>query len=248
MKRTLMSAILMMGFSLQAHALDLGQLSEDDRAVFRDEVRAYLLENPEIIVEALEVLKTKQAEAEQQTDLVLVQNNADALFNAATDWVGGNPNGDITIVEFMDYRCGYCKKAHAEVAELVKSDGNVRLILKEYPILGEESDLAARFAIAVRQLGGDDAYKAAHDTLMTLRGEFSSASLERIATDLGLDAAAVNSRMQAPEVTSVLEANHSLGETMMINGTPTFVVKQTLLRGYLPLDGMRQLLQDERNG
>lgn len=248
MIRTICVAALLVFQSAQVFALDLAELSEDDRAAFRDEVRAYLLENPEIIMEAIEVLKERDATAEAQNDVALVQDNATALFNSETDWVGGNPNGDITVVEFMDYRCSYCKKASAEVAELVRSDGNIRFILKEYPILGEQSDLAARFAIAVRQISGDDAYFAAHEALMVMRADVSQASLEKLATDLSLDANAVSEKMQSPEVTAVIAANRALGDAMQINGTPTFVVQKTLLRGYVPLDGMRQVVSDERKG
>jgi protein-disulfide isomerase len=248
MKRSILSAALVFCLSTQAQALDLADLSDADRAAFRDEVRAYLLENPEIIVEAMQILKDRQAAAEAENDIALVKDNATSLFDSDTDWVGGNKTGDITIVEFMDYQCGYCKKAHAEVAELIKSDGNIRFVLKEYPILGEASDLAARFAIAVRQMGGDDAYEAAHNSLMTLRGEIGAPALERIATEVGLDPAAVNARMQTPEVAAVINANRALGDAMQINGTPTFIIDQTLLRGYLPLDGMRQVVADERNG
>jgi protein-disulfide isomerase len=89
----------------------------------------------------------------------LLRDNADAIFNSAADWAGGNPNGDVTVVEFVDYRCGYCRKAHDEVSQLVETDGNIRLVMKEFPILGEDSLTSARFAIAVRRLAGDDAYK-----------------------------------------------------------------------------------------
>lgn len=233
---------------MQAAAADFAELSDDDRAAFRDEVRAYLLENPEVIMEAIQVLKDRDAATEVQNDVALVQDNAAALFNSATDWVGGNKDGDITIVEFMDYRCSYCKKANAEIAELVKSDGNIRFILKEYPILGEQSDLASRFAIAVHQIGGDAAYMAAHETLMVMRADITGAALDKISLDLGLDPAAINARMQTPDVAAVIAANRALGDIMRVNGTPTFVVQKTLLRGYVPLDGMRQIVADERKG
>lgn len=248
MKRNIILAVLLICFGAQTHALDLAELSDDDRAAFRDEVRSYLLENPEIILEAMEVLKGREAEAELQTDLLLVQNNADAVFSNAADWVGGNLDGDITLVEFMDYRCGYCRKAHSEIAELIKSDGNIRFVLKEYPILGEESDLASRFAIAALQIGGDSAYIAAHDALMTMRADVSSETLQKLASDLGLDAAAISARMQSDAVTAVIDANRALGAAMNVNGTPTFIVDQTILRGYVPLDGMRQIVADERKG
>ncbi len=233
---------------MQAAAADFAELSDDDRAAFRDEVRAYLLENPEVIMEAIQVLKDRDAATEVQNDVALVQDNAAALFNSETDWVGGNKDGDITIVEFMDYRCSYCKKANAEIAELVKSDGNIRFILKEYPILGEQSDLASRFAIAVHQIGGDAAYMAAHETLMVMRADITGAALDKISLDLGLDPAAINARMQTPDVAAVIAANRALGDIMRVNGTPTFVVQKTLLRGYVPLDGMRQIVADERKG
>ena len=248
MIRFIFGAAFTIILSTQAFAADLADLSDDDRAAFRDEVRAYLLENPEVIMEAIQVLKDRDAAAEAQSELTLVQDNSAALFNAATDWVGGNIDGDITIIEFMDYRCSYCKKANAEIAELVRSDGNIRFILKEYPILGEESDLASRFAIAVLQLGGDAAYASAHETLMVMRADITAPALDRISTDLGLDPAAINARMQTPEVTNIIAANRALGTKMQINGTPTFVVQKSLLRGYVPLDGMREIVAQERKG
>lgn len=246
MKHTFAAAAILVCLALPVWALDLTEMTDDDRAVFRDEVRAYLLENPEILIEAMDILKGREAEAETQNDVLLVQNNATALFDTATDWVGGNKDGDITIVEFFDYQCSYCRKAHAEVAELITSDGNIRIILKEYPILGENSDLAARFAISVRQLAGDESYKIAHDALMTIRGEISAAALSRIALDLGLDPETVNTKMQSDDVSGVIAANRALGDAMQVNGTPTFIVGQTMLRGYAPLDGLRQIVADER--
>lgn len=248
MIRSIIGAAFVICFSTQTFAADIADLSDDDRAAFRDEVRAYLLENPEVIMEAIQVLKDRDAAAEAQSDVTLVQDNSAALFNSNTDWVGGNKDGDITIIEFMDYRCSYCKKANAEIAELVKSDGNIRFILKEYPILGEQSDLASRFAIAVHQIGGDAAYASAHETLMVMRADITAAALDRISTDLGLDPAAINARMQTSDVTDVIAANRALGTTMQINGTPTFIVQKTLLRGYVPLDGMREIVADERKG
>ncbi len=129
-----------------ASAADLTDLSEAERAAFRAEVRAYLMDNPEIIVEAVDLLKERTAQAQAQADDSLVKENADALFNDGYSWVGGNPEGDITLVEFMDYRCGYCRRAKPEVAKLLAADGNIRLIVKEFPILGEASMISNNFA------------------------------------------------------------------------------------------------------
>lgn len=227
-----------------AHA----EMSDADREAFRAEVKAYLLENPEVLVEAMNVLQDRQdqAAAAQDKDLLVTYN--EALNADGYSWVGGNPEGDITVIEFMDYRCGYCRKAYAEVEELVKADGNIRFILKEYPILGEDSIASSRFAIAVQQLHGADAYKKAHDALITLRGSPDAETLGRLATDLGLDPKPVLERMNSDEVTAVIAQNQDLGQKMSITGTPTFVIDQTLLRGYVPLDGMQQIVADERQG
>lgn len=223
-----------------------GEMTDAERAAFRAEVKAYLLENPEVIVEAMTVLQGRQETAAAQQDVALVNTNKAALFDDAASWVGGNPDGDVTIVEFTDYRCGYCRKAFAEIEELIKADGNIRFIVKEFPILGDASVVSSRFAIAVLQLHGADAYKRAHDGLISLRGEPDDATLSALAGELGLDAAPILARMAAPEVDAVIAANHALGDAMQISGTPTFVVGGQLLRGYLPLDAMQKVVADER--
>lgn len=222
------------------------EMTDAERDAFRAEVRAYLLDNPEVLIEAMDVLQSRQDQNAAQRDLQMLSDNADAIYNSPGDWAGGNLNGDITVVEFMDYRCGYCRKAFAEVEELVNSDGNIRFVLKEFPILGEQSLLASKFAISVRQLYGDDAYKTAHDALMQMRADVSLESLARLAGDLGHDAAAISAQMEKPEVMAVIDANHQLATTMEINGTPSFVIDQTMLRGYVPLDGMRQIVEGQR--
>jgi protein-disulfide isomerase len=152
------------------------------------------------------------------------------------------------VVEFTDYRCGYCRKAYDEVAELVKSDGNIRFVIKEYPILGDESLISARFAIAVRQAGGDALYEKAHDALIRMRGNPTPETLGQLAGDLGLDPATILASMDSDEVTAVIAANQQLGEKLRINGTPTFVINGTMVRGYVPLDGMREIVKAQREG
>jgi protein-disulfide isomerase len=246
--RLTLTAALLCGLALPASAFDLTKMTDAERQAFRAEIRAYLLENPEVLSEAYDVLKDRQAVVEAEADKELVKTYSEPLFKDAASWVGGNPAGDITLIKFIDYRCGYCRKSNAEVEELVKSDGNIRFILKEYPILGPESDLSSRFAIAVRQIGGDEVYKKAHDALITFRGDVTPDALDRLATDLGMEPAAVSARMNAPEVTAVIDANHKLGEEMQITGTPTFVIGGQMLRGYVPLEGMREIVAEERAG
>jgi protein-disulfide isomerase len=246
--RTLLAtSALLASLALPAQAFDPAAMTDTDKAAFGDAVRAYLMENPEVLMEAIAVLEQRQQEAEAANDLELLATNADEILNDPSSWVGGNPAGDITVVEFVDYRCGYCRKAHDEVAELVGSDGNIRLVMKEYPILGEESVVSSRFAIATRLVAGDEAYKRAHDALIALRGNATVETMGTLADELGLDRAAILAKMDTPEVAAIIEANHALGSRMQINGTPTFIIDKTMVRGYVPLDGMRQIVQGQRD-
>ncbi len=247
MKRILASSALALSMAAAPlAAFDLGSMSEEERAAFRAEVRAYLLDNPQVIMEAVAVLEERQAAAQAAGDVALVAAHAEAIFDDGFSWVGGNPEGDITLVEFVDYRCGYCRKAHDDVAELVKSDGNIKLIVKEFPILGEASMASSRFAVAMKQLHGADAYKQAHDALISMRKDPSEKALSKLAKSLGFDGAEVVARMQSEEVTTELAATQKLARALQISGTPTFVMKDELLRGYLPLENMRALVADKR--
>lgn len=234
-------------FATTAIAGGLGEMTADEKAAFRAEVRAYLLENPEVLIEAMDVLKGREEQASADRDAAILLSRSADIFASPNDWVGGNLQGDITLVEFMDYRCGYCRKAHDEVAELISSDGNIRYVVKEYPILGEASVTSSQFAIAVRLLHGDAAYKAAHNALITLRGEPNGETMARLAEDLGHDPAPILARMQSPEVQAVIAANHELARAMDISGTPTFVVQDLMLRGYVPLAGMREIVAEVRS-
>lgn len=233
-------------YATTALAGGLGEMTAEERTLFGEEVRAFLLENPQVLVEAMDELQRRDEVAATERDAQLLKSNAAALFADTDDWVGGNPAGDVTLVEFMDYRCSYCRKAFAEVNELVKSDGNIRYILKEYPILGEGSTMSSQFAIAVRMLHGDDAYKAAHNALMTLRGEPTPDVLARLAGELGHDPAPLMAKMASPEVKAVINSNLELAQTLQISGTPTFVINDTMLRGYVPLTDMRSIVADQR--
>lgn len=247
MKRILASSALALSLAAAPlAAFDLSSMSDAERAAFRDEVRAYLLDNPEVIMEAVAVLEQRQQQAQAAGDVALVAAHSEQIFNDGYSWVGGNPEGDITLVEFVDYRCGYCRKAHDDVAELVKSDGNIKLIVKEFPILGEASTASSRFAIAMKQLHGAEAYKQAHDALISMRKDPTDKTLAKLAKSLGFDGDEVVARMQSDEVTAEIAATRQLAGALQISGTPTFVMQDELLRGYLPLENMRALVADKR--
>lgn len=242
MFRTLTTAaVLTLSLSLPALAQD----AANDEA-FGERVRAYLLENPHVIMEAVGVLQQREDAAAATADQDMIAAQMDALTNDGFSWVGGNPDGDITVVEFMDYRCGYCKKAHPEVESLLSADGNIRFIVKEFPILGEQSILGSQFAIAAHIVAGDDAYKAVHDTLMSYNGEITAESLSRLADSLDLDGAAILAKLDDPEVVRRISENRALGKALDISGTPTFVVQNQMVRGYVPAEQLQKMVDQLR--
>ncbi len=248
MTRTLLAALALSTTlaTAPAQALDLAAMSDAEKAAFGEAVKAYLMENPQVLVEAIGVLEERQQAAEAENDKVLVQTNAKDIFEDGYSWVGGNPEGDVTVVEFMDYRCTYCRKAYDEVDKLLEKDGNIRFVVKEFPILGQESELSARFAVALLQLAGAEVYEKAHDQLIAFRGAITLDSLSRLATDLGQDPAPILKRMNEEEVSAVLRANHQLAERMRISGTPAFVIGGELLRGYAPANVMAEIIKGQR--
>lgn len=239
------ATLAMPALATPAQAFDIGAMTPEERTAFGTAVRDYLMENPQVLVEAITALDNRQAQDAAQSDLQLVQDNREALFSDGQSWVGGNPDGDLTMVEFIDYRCGVCRQFNQEVFDAVEDDGNIRLILKEFPILGEDSDRSSRFAIAVLQLAGDAAYLQAHDALMALRGPASPEALREIAARIGADPEAVMARMDEDAVSDVLRANHQLGQTMAIQGTPTFVIGDQMLRG-VPRAGVAETVAQIR--
>jgi len=245
--RLFSAAVLACTVALPVQALDLQNMSAEERAIFREEVRAYLMDQPQVIMDAVNQLEARQQQDAAQADLTLVSDNAEELFNDGYSFVGGNPDGDITLVEFLDYRCGYCRKAHTEVAKMLETDGNIRLIVKEFPILGEQSVLASRFAMAVKQIAGDEIYKAVNDALMTLPGEISMPTLARLGKTYGLDMALVEDAMNGPDIADQLAQTKALAQRMRITGTPTFVLQDEMLRGYLPYDQMMLIVNDKRS-
>jgi protein-disulfide isomerase len=229
-----------------ALAFDVEAMTDAERTAFRAEIRAYLLENPEVLMEAIGVLDQREQEAQANADVAMLSQLAPQIYEDGVSFVGGNPDGDVTVVEFFDYRCGFCKRAFNEVEELVETDGNIRIIFKEFPILGEASVMASQFAIAALQVHGDDAYKAIHDTLMTFDGDITLGSLTEVAETLGIDATPIVDHMGSPEVAAVISANYALAQQMAINGTPTFVMGDELVRGYVDLETMQALVEGMR--
>ncbi|GAA4229618.1 protein-disulfide isomerase [Sagittula marina] len=227
-------------------AFDIDNMTDTQRAAFGEAVRDYLLENPQTIMDAVSKLEEMEAQQQIVADQSLVETHREALLDDGYSWVGGNPDGDFTIVEFMDYRCGYCRKAAPEVTELVENDGNIRLIVKEFPILGEASLESSKFAIATQIVAGDEAYGQVHDALIALEGNPSESALTRLADTFGLDGEAILAEMNSDEVMRRISETRALAQAMQISGTPSFVFGDEMVRGYAPLPAMEQIVAQAR--
>jgi protein-disulfide isomerase len=217
-----------------------------DRAALHAEIRAYLLENPEILREMVALLEQRQALDQAAADGTLIAENAGPLFDDGFSHVGGNPDGSVTLVEFIDYQCGFCRRAHPEVMALVERDGDIRRITKEIPILGPGSELAARAAIATLIAEGPEAYTRLGDRFFEIGGPTTDTSLNAALEHVGLDPAAIRAGMDAPEVDRRLAETRALAEALGISGTPTFVFGDRMVRGYLPLADMEAVVADLR--
>ncbi len=223
------------------------EMTPDEREEFRGEVRAYLLDNPEVLQEMVAMLEERQQADTAGLDGERIAAAEERIFDDGFSFVGGNPDGDVTIVEFLDYQCGFCRRAHPDVQELVSADGDIRWIVKELPILGPGSLLAARAAVSTLITEGPDAYEALHARLMEIEGPVTEASLDAALAEVpDLDADAVRAGMDDPEVARRLDATQALAQELGIQGTPSFVFGDRMLRGYAPLASMQAMVEEIR--
>lgn len=207
-------------------------------ALLRETLRA----NPELVLEALQILQDRREGANRAEQRAAIIANRAALLEDAESVVGGNPQGDVTVVEFFDYRCPYCRQSMAATRALIKADPQVRFVYKEYPILGAPSLAAARVAVAARK---DPRYESLHAALMLSPPADEDQAL-RAAAVSGLDRAALAAAMTAPEIDDILKANHALARGLGITGTPAFIVGDTLVPGVASLEVLQKLVAETR--
>lgn len=227
-------------------AVEASPLEGLSREELHLEIRAYLLENPEVLVEAMQVLEQRRMAEQEAASEQMVSTYADEIFEDGFSYVGGNPEGSVTVVEFQDYRCGYCKRAHADVQELVSSDGDIRLIVKELPILGADSTLASRFAIATDISQGPEAYKRISDALMEYSGPINDLALEKLAGAADVSFGETMGAMEDAQIEARIQQTMELAQKLQVNGTPTFVIGDEIVRGYIPLGEMREVVDQFR--
>ncbi|MHA1599965.1 MAG: DsbA family protein [Alphaproteobacteria bacterium] len=206
-------------------------------------VRDYLLANPEVLVDALNEYQQRQKLAEEQLrEQTISQRQRDLEQDPATP-VLGNPKGDVVVVEFFDYRCPYCKRVAEMVRDEVANDGEVRLVMKEFPILGPQSMQAARAALAAAM---QDKYEEFHFALMLRPGDMSDVHIDTVAELVGLDVQRLRRDMTSTEVEIALGRNIALAKSIGIRGTPAFIIGKTLVPGAIDAETFRQLVAKER--
>jgi protein-disulfide isomerase len=224
----LTAAVLVSFFATMLPGMALSQDVSDDR--IKALIAETLRDNPELILEALQALEARQAEAEAAAAAAVLTNERALLERDPNAPVLGNPDGDVTVVEFFDYNCPYCKRAMPEIDALLAQDGQIRLVLREWPILSEGSALAARAALAARKQGK---YPEMHDALMNMRGKLEADTVMRIAGEVGLDLEKLKADMQSPEVEEHIATSMRLADALGFNGTPAFIVGDQLIPGFV---------------
>lgn len=222
-------------------------LSAAQQAEVQALIRAYLLENPEVILESVRQYQAKQeAQSQQEARAALVSNRGQIENDASTPFAG-NPKGDVTIVEFFDYNCGYCKKMIPIIQELLASDKNIRYVFKELPILRPDSATAAKAALAVWKIAPDK-YFAFHAALMSGRGELNEDRLFKTAETVGVDRDKLKAALADPAIEQALRRNMEMSRLLGINGTPAFIIGDQLLPGAIDLATMREAVAKKRAG
>jgi len=193
-----------------------------------DIVRNFLTKHPEILVEMTTELDTRQRDEQAAVQQKAIGENAEAIFRSPHAFVGGNPDGDVTVVEFFDYNCGYCKRAMPDLIKLIDSDDKVRVVLKEMPIFGGDSDDAAKGALAAMKQGK---YFEMHQKLFGDSGKADKEKVLRIAGELGLDLEQLKKDMEAEEIEKALEETRELGQKLGLQGTPFYLIGDQTIPG-----------------
>jgi protein-disulfide isomerase len=200
-------------------------------------------ENPQIIMEAVQILEAEQAAAQSLAQADVLNNQRQLLERDPNAPVLGNPDGDVTVVEFFDYNCPYCRRAMAEVQGLLDGDNNVRLVYREWPILGDGSVFAAKAALAARE---QDKYEEFHWALMGMQERAEETSVMRIAEEIGLDIERLRADMDAPEIQEHIDTSMGLTQALGFNGTPSFVIGNNLVPGFVEEEQLRTLVEEVR--
>jgi protein-disulfide isomerase len=235
------------GLSLLAAPLAAAEeaLTAEQKAAIETLIRDYLLAHPEVVVESLEKYEELQAANEAEQAKQAITDNAEELLSGEGAPVGGNPNASFTVVEFFDYRCPYCKTVAGAFIDTVEEDGDLRIVFKEFPILGDWSLLAAKAALAADKQGK---YLPLHRALMEYKGEPTEEAVFDIAAAQGIDVDRLRQDMESPDVQEQLDRNYALARALGVRGTPAFIIGNELVPGALSMDDFKQKVEEQRGG
>ena len=228
-------------FVLPAQA---AEFTPDQKKELGDIIRQYLMDNPEVVRDAMQELDRKQQMAEDSARADALKAMSGEVFHSSDDLVGGNPKGKVALVEFFDYNCGYCKRAFPDVMKMVKSDKDLKLVMKEFPILGPGSVYAARAALASRKQGK---YWEYHLALMGHEGRIDEGVADQIAEATGLDVKKLKADMEADEVNQIINRNMQLADSLKIQGTPAFIIDETVIPGAVGFDALAAAVKQVRD-
>ena len=228
-------------------SLRAAEFSPAQRGAIEKIVHDYLVKHPEVLQEVMGELEKRQQAADTEKHKAAVKANANLLFNSPDEVVLGNPKGNVTFVEFFDYNCAYCKHAMGDMLTLLKTDPKLRVVLKEFPVLGPGSVEAARVAVAVR-MQAPQKYLAFHTKLLGERGRADGARALAVAQELGLDMDRLRKDMKSPEVDKTLKQDFKLAEELGLNGTPSYVIGNNVIEGAIGLKGLEEQINTARCG
>ena len=215
------------------------------QGILEETIHNYLLSHPDVIIEVLDILRAQREVSEAEASRETLAAQQEAIFNDPSSPVGGNPDGDVTIVEFFDYFCGYCKRVMPDLIQAMGEDPGIRFVYKEFPILGPDSVVVARIALAAhRQSPGK--YPALHIAMMSSRARLNEANALGIARDYGFDVDRLKADMESPEIDKILAQNNALAEKLGIRGTPGFVIGDQIIPGAIDIKTLRQLIAEAR--
>ncbi|GBD49455.1 DsbA family protein [Methylopila sp. Yamaguchi] len=210
-----------------------------DKPAIEKIVRDYIVNNPEILIEAQKELTKRQEAAQAAAARQKLAEKPATLENSKLQAVLGNPNGDVTLVEFFDYNCGYCKRALGDVNELIEADPKLKVVLKEFPILGRGSAEAAQVSAAVNVIAPAK-YRAFHDKLLAAQGQVDGAAAIQAAKDVGVDQAALKKAFSHPDVKATIEESYDLANQFGVESTPTFILADAILPGAVGVDALKK--------
>ena len=227
--------------SVWAVPLHAQTFSETQRGEIEGIVKAYLIAHPEVIQEVMTEIEKRQAEAEAEKHKEGVKQYSKVLFYSPRQVTLGNPNGDVTMVEFFDYNCGFCRRALADMLDLMKGDPKLRVVLKEFPVLGPGSVEAAQVAVAVRMQDKDGKkYLEFHQKMLTSRGQADRARALAIAKEVGLDMGRLEKDMASDEAKETIDENLKMAEALGLNGTPSYVIGTDVVVGAVGLTALKE--------